>query len=62
MVTKSGIKRVKITGVVESKDNRNFARQNVITRGAVINTELGQAVVTNRPGREGSVNARLLKE
>lgn len=62
VVTKSGIKRVKITGVVESKDNRNFARQNVITRGAVINTELGQAVVTNRPGREGSVNARLLKE
>jgi small subunit ribosomal protein S8e len=62
VVTKGGIKKAKITGMVESRDNRNFARQNVITRGAVISTELGNAVVTNRPGREGLVNAKLLKE
>jgi len=53
-------KKAKITGVLESKDNRNFARQNIITKGAIIITELGNAVVLNRPGREGSINARLV--
>lgn len=60
VLTKSGYKRAKITGVVESKDNRNFARQAIITKGSVISTELGNAVVLNRPGREGLVNARLV--
>jgi small subunit ribosomal protein S8e len=61
LLTKSGYKKVRIKGVLESKDNRNFARQNLITKGTVINTDLGKAVVTNRPGREGSVNAKLLE-
>lgn len=60
LLTKDGYKRVKITGVAESKDNRNFARLNIITKGTVIETELGKAVVTNSPGREGGVNAKLL--
>lgn len=59
VLTKSGYKKAKITGVLESKDNRNFARQNIITKGTVIVTELGNATVTNRPGREGCVNAKL---
>ena len=54
-------RKAKITGLLESKDNRNFARQNIITKGATIITELGNAVVLNRPGREGSINARLIK-
>jgi small subunit ribosomal protein S8e len=60
VLTKEGMKKVKITGVLESKDNRNFARQNIITKGTIINTELGKAVVTNRPGREGGVNAKIV--
>lgn len=62
VLTKNGYKKVAIKSVVESKDNRNFARQGVITKGAIITTELGNAIVTNRPGREGSVNAKLIKE
>ncbi|MGI0133480.1 MAG: 30S ribosomal protein S8e [Candidatus Micrarchaeaceae archaeon] len=58
LLTKEGYKKVKITGVIESKDNRNFARQAIITKGALISTEAGNAIVTNRPGREGMVNAR----
>ncbi|HUC39058.1 MAG TPA: 30S ribosomal protein S8e [Candidatus Acidoferrum sp.] len=61
LLTKQGYKKVKIKGVLESKDNRNFARQNIITKGTVINTELGKARVTNRPGREGGVNAMLIE-
>ena len=61
VLTKQGFKKSRIKGVMESKDNRNFARQNIITKGTVINTDLGKAVVTNRPGREGSVNAKLVE-
>ncbi|MGD0510307.1 MAG: 30S ribosomal protein S8e [Candidatus Micrarchaeaceae archaeon] len=60
VLTKDGYKKAKITGVLESKDNRNFARQNIITKGCVIATELGNAIVINRPGREGSINAKLV--
>lgn len=62
VLTTDGLKKSKIKTVVQSSDNRNFARQNVITKGAIIETELGNVVVTNRPGREGFVNAKLLKE
>ena len=60
LLTKSGYKKVKINSILESKDNRNFARLTIITKGTVIDTEMGKAVVTNRAGREGSVNAKLL--
>ena len=62
LLTKNGFRRTRIRGVMESRDNRNFARQNIITKGTIINTEAGKAVVTNRPGREGSVNAKLLED
>ncbi|MDE1874214.1 MAG: 30S ribosomal protein S8e [Candidatus Micrarchaeota archaeon] len=61
VLTKQGYKKAKITGVVESNDNRNFARLAIITKGAVINTELGKARVTNRPGQEGGINAMLIE-
>ncbi len=50
-------KKVKIKAIMESKDNRNFARLNIITKGTVIDTEDGKAMVTNRPGKEGFINA-----
>ncbi len=62
LLTNGGYKKVKITGVAESKDNRNFARLNIITKGTVIDTEAGQAIVINRPARDNVVNARLMKK
>ena len=50
----------KILTVLETPDNRHFARENVITKGAIVETEMGRARVTSRPGQEGSVNAILL--
>lgn len=61
ILTKQGYKKVRIKGVMESKDNRNFARQNIITKGCIINTDMGKAVVLNRPGREGAVTAKLME-
>ncbi len=62
VLTKKGFMKSRIKGVMESRDNRNFARQNIITKGTIINTEAGRAVVTNRPGREGGVNAKLIED
>ena len=55
-------KKVKILNVVENPANRQYARRNIITKGAIIETELGKAIVTSRPGQDGVVNAVLLKE
>ena len=54
--TKSKILRVK-----KSPANRDYERRGVITRGAVIETEVGEAVVTSRPTDDGVVNAVLTK-
>ncbi|NJE55217.1 30S ribosomal protein S8e [Thermococcus sp. 21S9] len=54
-------KKVKILNVVENPANRQYARRNIITKGAIIETEIGKAVVTSRPGQDGVVNAVLLK-
>ena len=49
-----------IESVVENKANLHYTRRNIITKGAVIKTEIGSAIVTNRPGQDGVVNAILL--
>ncbi|MDO8642137.1 MAG: 30S ribosomal protein S8e [Candidatus Woesearchaeota archaeon] len=53
--------KVKITSVVDNPANRNFVRRNIITKGAVVETEKGRAKVTSRPGQDGLVNAVLVK-
>ena len=55
-------KKVKILNIVDNPANRNFVRRNIITKGTVMETEAGKAVVTSRPGQEGVVNAVLLTE
>lgn len=55
-------KKVKIKTVVETPSNRFWARQNILTKGAIIDTELGKARITNRPSQEGNVQAVLIEE
>ena len=54
-------KRVKILAIVSTPANREYARRNIVTKGTVIRTELGLAVVTSRPGQDGVVNAVLVE-
>ena len=51
----------KIKTVSNNPANRYYTRANILTMGALIDTELGKARVTNRPGQEGVVNAVLVK-
>ncbi len=52
----------KILTVKSNPANPHFVRMNVITRGAVVETELGDVKVTSRPGQHGVVNGILLKK
>jgi len=54
-------KRAEIKNVLETPQNKFLARQNRLTKGAIIETSLGKARITNRPKREGCINAVLLK-
>ena len=38
----------------------HYMRRNILTKGAIIKTELGDARITNRPGQDGVINAILL--
>ena len=51
--------RSKIIRVKKSPANRDYERRGVITRGAVLETEAGEAMVTSRPTADGVVNAVL---
>jgi small subunit ribosomal protein S8e len=53
--------KTKILGVIENPANRHFVRRNVLTKGAIIETELGKARVTSRPGQDGVINALLVE-
>ncbi len=53
---------VKILDVKENSANPHFVRMGVITKGAIIETELGLAKVVSRPGQHGVVNATLIEK
>jgi len=53
-------KKVKIVTVSGNPANIHYVRRNILTKGAIIKTEIGSARITNRPGQEGSVSAVLL--
>ncbi len=60
--TKKPVKAT-IIAVQENKANRQFTRQNIITKGAKIRVKIGDkeasAIVTSRPGKNGTVQAVL---
>ena len=53
-------KKVGMDVVVDNTANQHYVRRNVVTKGAVVKTELGDARVTSRPGQDGTVNAVLV--
>jgi small subunit ribosomal protein S8e len=61
ILKKGKSKKTKILGVKDNKANLHYVRRNVVTKGAVIDTELGPARVTSRPGQDGNINAVLLE-
>ncbi len=52
--------RSKIMTVTKNTANRDYERRGVVSKGAIIETEAGSALVTSRPGQNGVVNAVLI--
>ena len=59
VVTKEGTKKAKVVRVIESH-NPEYVRMHIITKGAVLETDLGKVRVTNRVGQDGVVNGILV--
>jgi small subunit ribosomal protein S8e len=52
--------KTEILRVVRNPANVDYNRRGVITKGAEIETGLGMAKVTSRPGNDGIINAILI--
>jgi small subunit ribosomal protein S8e len=59
--TKKTIK-TKIIRVLENPANKDYERRGVLSKGALVETEIGIVRVLSRPGQHGSMNAILTKE
>lgn len=46
----------RIVTVRENPANPNYVQRNVITRGAILETDVGLVVVRSRPGQDGVLN------
>lgn len=55
------VKVVNIKNVIETPSNRFLARQNILTKGAIVETDIGKAKITNRPSQEGNVQGILIE-
>ena len=52
--------KAEILRVIRNPANVDYDRRGVITKGTVIETKLGLARVTSRPGQQGLINAILM--
>lgn len=55
-------KKLEIKNVLETPSNRFLARQNILTKGTIVQTEAGKVKITNRPTQEGTINGIVLTE
>lgn len=52
--------KTEIITVLENSANVHYVRRNIMNKGAIINTKIGKAKITSRPGQSGVINAVLL--
>ncbi|MFX0006358.1 MAG: 30S ribosomal protein S8e [Promethearchaeota archaeon] len=53
-------KKVRILGFEENIASKDLNRRHVLTKGAIVETELGNARITSRPGQHGVLNGVLV--
>jgi len=54
-------KRAEIKNVIETPSDKFLARQNIITKGTIVLTDLGKVKVTSRPTQVGIINGILVE-
>lgn len=53
--------KTEIKNVLETPSNRFLARQNILTKGTIVETTFGKVKITNRPSQEGIINGILIE-
>ena len=54
--------KTEILTVVENPANIHYVRRNIMNKGTIIDTKLGKARITSRPGQSGTINAVLISQ
>ncbi len=54
-------KKAKIITVVQNPADQHYVRRNILTKGAIVDTDLGKAKITSRPGQVGVIDAVLIE-
>ena len=57
---KGKITLTEMVNVVENPANPHLVRRNILTKGAIVETKLGKAKLTSRPGQGGTVSGVLI--
>lgn len=57
---KGKVTTTELLNVIENPANPNLVRRNILTKGAIVETKLGKARITSRPGQEGTINGVLV--
>ncbi len=50
-----------IQSVLESPADINYVRRNIMVKGTILQTEKGKARITNSPGQDGVINAKIVE-
>jgi len=61
-VKKGKTQKTEILRVVKNPVSVDYDRRRVITKGTIVETPMGSAKVTSRPGQHGTLNAVLISE
>ncbi len=56
------IVKTKVLTVKANPSNPNYVQRNIITKSAVVGTELGDVLITSRPGQDGALNGVLISK
>ena len=51
------VQKAKILRVIKNPVNPDYDRRKIVTKGALIETSVGEAMVTSRPGQDSVINA-----
>lgn len=53
--------KVKILRFDSNEASKDLTRRHILTKGAIVDTELGKAKITSRPGQHGVLNGVLIQ-
>jgi small subunit ribosomal protein S8e len=53
--------KVKILRFESNESSKDYNRRHILTKGAIVETEIGKAKITSRPGQHGVLNGVLIQ-